>query len=385
MATAPVPDTMRIGLVAPPVLPIPPRAYAGTERVVAALADGLVERGHEVTLFASGDSTTAARLVTTVPVSTWTTGGRLHDAAAYMRTAEIVARRATRLHLDLVHSHIEAFGLPLVRRLPMPVLTTLHLNPSLNGTARVLVAYPDAPLVAISGSQRRELPGGNWIATIHHGLRLDGMSWSPAAGRYLLLVGRAAPEKGVAEAIEIARQVQMPLRIVAKVREPDEIEYFGRVIRPALHDGLVTFLGELNSAARDAELAGAYATLMMGDWPEPFGLVSIESMAAGTPVIGRARGALPEIVRDAMDGFVVEDVPEAVAVVDRVRDLDRAAIRRAALARFSAHRMVGDYETAYRRAIGEQAPVPMSGRAIPVPPKVAGDARIGADLPLHSR
>jgi glycosyltransferase involved in cell wall biosynthesis len=348
---------MRIGIAAPPVLPIPPRAYAGTERVVAALADGLVERGHEVVLFAPGDSSTAARLVPTVAVSTWAGGEAPESIAAHVLTAEIVAGRAGHLDLDLVHSHLEAFGLPLVRRLAMPMLTTLHLNPGRNGMPELLAAVPEAKLVAISDSQRREAPLAGWVATIHHGLPLDRMSWSATGGDHLLLVGRAAPEKGVAEAIEVARRAALPLRIVAKARELAERQYVEEVIRPAEREGLVTFLGELESGDRDAEFAGALATLMMGDWPEPFGLVSIESMATGTPVIGRGCGALPEIVRHGVDGFIVDDVEGAVHALDRVRRLDRVAIRRSALRRFGAGRMVDAYEALYRRVIA-QPPAP---------------------------
>jgi glycosyltransferase involved in cell wall biosynthesis len=356
---------MRIGVAAPPMLPIPPRAYAGTERVVATLVEELVARGHDVTLFASGDSSSAARLVPTVPVSTWTDGACVESVAAQVLSAEVVARHAP--GLDIVHSHLEGFGVPLARRLAVPVLSTLHLHPAWAGMPALLDAFPEAPLVAISDCQRREAPDAHWVATIHHGLRLDRVAHADAAGDYLLLVGRAAPEKGVAEAIEIARRSGLPLRIAAKVREPGERLWYERLIRPAEREGLVTFLGELDEEARDAEFAGALVTLMMGDWPEPFGLVSIESMAAGTPVIGRRRGALPEIVRDGVDGFLVDDVAGALAVLDAVRGLDRAAIGRSALERFSAGRMVDAYEAVYRRLLGSADSALPIGRTMPEP------------------
>jgi glycosyltransferase involved in cell wall biosynthesis len=364
---------MRIGVAAPPVLAIPPCGYAGTERVIAALVEGLVERGHEVTLFASGDSSSAGTLVPTVPVACWADRRTEEAAAAHVLTCEIVADRAGDLALDLVHSHLEAFGLPLVRRLPMPIVTTLHLNPSRNGMPQLLAALPGAHLVAISDSQRGEAPAAGWVATIHHGLPLHRMPESATVGDYLLLVGRAAPEKGVTEAIEVARRSGMPLRIVAKAREPSEVRCLETVIRPAERHGLVTFLGELQSSARDEEFAGAYATLMLGDWPEPFGLVSIESMAAGTPVIARARGALPEIVRQGVDGFLVEDVGGGLAALDGVRYLDRSAIRRSALARFGVKRMVDEYEAVYRRLIGLPAspPAPQGSQPVAVSPQIA--------------
>jgi glycosyltransferase involved in cell wall biosynthesis len=377
--------TMRIGIAAPPVLPIPPRAYAGTERVVSALVDALVERRHEVVLFASGDSSTAARLVPTVPTSIWTDGGASNAMAAHVLTAELVARHTRGLGLDLVHSHLESIGLPLARRLDVPMMTTLHLNPGLNGMPLLLAAMPEAPLVAISDSQRREVPAANWIATIHHGLPLHRMAWSGMAGDYLVLVGRAAPDKGVAAAIEIARRSAMPLRIVAKAREPAERRCLEDVIRPAERRGGVTFLGELESRARDTEFVGAYATLMMGAWPEPFGLVSIESLATGTPVIGRRRGALPEIVRHGVDGFLVDDIDGAVAALDDIVHLDRAAIRRSALERFGIGRMVDEYEALYRRVLGER-PEPMQRPALPssvTASALPGRIDLGHEQPLH--
>lgn len=336
---------MRIGIAAPPMLAIPPRTYAGTERVVGALVEELVARGHEVTLFASGDSSTPARLVPTVPISTWADGRYHPSVAQQLHTVEVVAAGAD--GLDLVHSHLEAYGLSLVRRLSIPMVTTLHLNPRQPGLARVLRAHRGAPLVAISDSQRRDAPKEHWLATIHHGLPLERMPFQPDPGDYLLLVGRASPDKGVAEAIEIARRSGLPLRIAAKAREPGELRCLRDVIRPAERQGIAAYLGEVPVQIRDQLFAGAYATVMMGDWPEPFGLVSIESMSSGTPVIARRRGALPEIVRDGVDGFVVEDVDEALARLPDIGALDRASVRRRAVERFSVGRMVDEYEAVY--------------------------------------
>jgi glycosyltransferase involved in cell wall biosynthesis len=363
---------MRIGIAAPPMLPIPPRTYAGTERVVGALVEELVARGHEVTLFASGDSSTSARLVPTVPISTWARGRYHPSVAEQLHTVDVVAAGAD--GLDLVHSHLEAHGLSLGRRLSMPVVTTLHLNPRQPGLARVLSAHRGAPLVAISDSQRRDAPKEHWVATIHHGLPLERMPFQPNPGDYLLLVGRASPDKGVAEAIEIASRSGMQLRIAAKAREADELRCVRDVIRPAERQGVATYLGEVPEEMRDQLFAGAYATLMMGDWPEPFGLVSIESMSAGTPVIARRRGALPEIVRDGVDGFVVEDVEEALARLPDVRALERTGVRRGALERFSVGRMVDQYEAVYAELLLGR-PAPTKRRAI------APDRELGSPTP----
>jgi glycosyltransferase involved in cell wall biosynthesis len=294
--------------------------------------------------------------------------------AERLHSVDVVADNAR--GLDLVHSHLEGHGLALVRRLPIPVLTTLHLSLGQPGMARLLGAYRDAPLVAISDAQRREAPEANWTATIHHGLPLERMPYGRDAGDYLLLVGRATPDKGVVEALELARRSGMRLLIAAKAREPVEIACVRQVIRPAERQGIARYFGEVDSSVRDELFAGAFATLMLGDWPEPFGLVSIESLSTGTPVIARRRGALPEIVRDGVDGFVVDDVEEAVERLAAVPGLDRRAIRRGALARFSVDRMVDQYEAAYAGLLA----APMEGAGRPTEPAAARRPRHGADV-----
>ncbi len=336
--------TLRIALVAPPLLPIPPRRYAGTERVVAALADGLVARGHRVTLFASGDSTAGSETVAVLPSAAW--GGRsTGDNAVFGMLAAMAAlEQADRF--DVVHSHVDVMSLPLARQARVPVLTTFHARLDLPGLYEAVLAFGPAPLVAISESQRRWHPTANWVATIPHGLPLRAMPFGVEPGSYLAVVGRATAEKGIAEAIEVATAASVPLRIAAKALNASERSYLDTHIRPALGPG-VQYLGEVGPEERDPLLAGALATLMLGAWPEPFGLVAIESLATGTPVIARRAGALAEIVEHGVDGFLVDDLSEANLAVSLVGDLDRARIRERAIARFNAERMVAAYERVY--------------------------------------
>lgn len=344
---------LRIALLVGPMVPVPPIAYGGTERVVAALASELSRRGHEVTVFASGDSRVDAALEPIAPRSLWRDGYR-GDVSAHMLAA--VARcwsQAARF--DIVHSHVEAFGFPFARHAPVPVLSTLHGRLDAAGIPELLEEFADIPLVAISESQRRWAPEANWVGVVHNGLPLGAMPFGAEPDGYLLLVGRIAPEKGVAEAIELARHARLPLKIAAKVHDPAEQQLFDELVAPAVREGIVEFLGELPPSARDPLFAGATATLMLGAWPEPFGLVAIESLASGTPVIARRAGALPEIVSHGVDGYLVDDLPEAELAVKRVERLDRRAIRQRALRRFSAERMADQYEAIYQRLVRERA------------------------------
>ena len=341
--------SLRIGLVAPPVLRIPPVRYAGTERVVAALADGLVARGHHVRLFASGDSTAGSEVVPVVPEAAWH-GRATGDSATFGMLAAVKALEHDE-GLDIIHSHVDVMSLPLARHARIPVLTTFHARLDLAGMYEAVLAFGDAPLVAISDSQRRWHPKANWVATVPHGLPLRGMPFGDRPGEYVVVVGRATPEKGLAEAIEVAQGAAIPLRIAAKALEPAEQAYLDRYVRPALGNG-VEFLGEVGPDRRDPLLAGARACLMLGAWPEPFGLVAIESLATGTPVIARRAGALPEIVEHGVDGFLVDDINEAKLAVTLAGDLDRRRIRERALTRFDVGRMVSDYEAIYLSLIG---------------------------------
>jgi glycosyltransferase involved in cell wall biosynthesis len=347
-------DSLRIALVAPPMLPVPPPTYAGTERVVAALGDELVARGHDVTLFASGDSSFAGRLVPTPEQSLWSTGYQ-GDVSSFINVtlarvwAEIEA-------FDVVHSHVETLGFLFARHSPVPVLTTLHGRLDVSGIPELLAEFTDIPLVAISDSQRRWSPDANWVATIHHGLPLEQMPFSPTSGDYLAFVGRITPEKGVADCIAVARSAGMKLRMAAKVYDEHEKEHFAEVVEPAIKDGTVEFLGELGPPERDALYAGAAATLMLGAWPEPFGLVAIESMATGTPVIARRAGALTETIDHGETGFLVDDDIEAELAIRFARELDRESVRRRVVNRFSPQRMADEYVAVYRDLVARSSP-----------------------------
>lgn len=342
---------LRIGIVAPPMLPIPPVGYAGTERVVACLVDELCQRGHEVTLFAAGDSQVDCELVPVLEQSLWSSGYR-GDVSAFVQLASAcVWRQAGRF--DVIHSHLEGYGFNMARHCSTHVLTTLHGRLDTAGMPELLAEFSDIPLVAISQSQRRWREEANWVATIHHGLPFDSAPFGKQPGDYLVFVGRVTPEKGVREAIELARRVHLPLRMVAKVYDEHEQQHFAEVVQPAIDDGVVEFLGELPPIERDPIVAAARASLMLGGWPEPFGLVAIESMATGTPVIARRAGALTETVEHGRDGFLVDDLEEAALAVEMVGRLDRRAIRQRAIERFSPERMVDQYEELYIRLTQE--------------------------------
>jgi glycosyltransferase involved in cell wall biosynthesis len=340
-------DSLSIALLAPPFLPVPPQRYGGTERVIGVLADGLHRRGHDVTLFAAGDSVVECRLVPVVPESLWKHGIPADVTPFMARIVDQVA--AYQGEFDVIHSHLEWHAFEFARQSVVPVVSTLHGRIDVGPTAAMLRSYPDIPLVAISDRQRSYWPDNNWVATIHHGLPFDDVQAGKGEGGYLLFVGRLTPEKGLDSAIEVARRTNRQLVIAAKAIDPHEIEHYHEVVAPAERAGLVKFLGEVGPPVRDKLFGDAFATLMLGDWPEPFGLVAIESLATGTPLIALRVGALPEIVREGIDGSVVDDVDGAVDAVGRVAGLDRALIRRDAITRFSADRMVDEYEALFRR------------------------------------
>jgi glycosyltransferase involved in cell wall biosynthesis len=364
---------LRIALLAPPMVPVPPKEYGGTERVVAALERELVRRGHEVTTYAAGDSEVAGELRSTLDRSLWASGYR-GDVTNFVNRG-IAVCWAEHERFDVIHSHVETMGFLFARHCPTPVVSTLHGRLDNAGIPLLLDEFQDIPLVAISRNQRRWWPDNNWVATIHHGLPLDQMPFGERPGEYLVLVGRMSPEKGIAEAIEVARRGTMPLRIAAKVHDADEEAYFREVLEPALgeEDG-IEFLGPLDPLQRDPLFAGAFATLMLGSWPEPFGLTAIESLATGTPVISRKSGALPEIIEHGVDGFLVDDIDEAALAVSLVPTLSRERIRERALSRFSVERMGDDYEQVYRRLIAERADRG-PGRSVTVP---VGGASVAA-------
>jgi glycosyltransferase involved in cell wall biosynthesis len=337
---------LRIGIIAPPLLPLPPTGYAGTERIVAGLAIGLHERGHAVTVFGAGDSTLPCEVVPVVPRALWPLGQR-GDLTKYFDLS-VAHAWAQQDRFDILHSHVDTAGFAMARHATTPVITTLHGRLDVGGTADLIEAYPDAPLVAISESQRRWNPDADWVATIHHGLDFTSTPSSAIAGDDLLLVGRLTREKGIVEAIQLARRTGKRLIIAAKAHERAEQAMFDDVVRPAIDDGVVDWRGEVDGAARDELMAGALATVMLGAWPEPFGLVAVESMATGTPVIARRAGAYTETIEHGLTGYLVDDDDEAVLAVRRLDRLDRRAIAARARSRFSIERMIDQYEIAYR-------------------------------------
>jgi glycosyltransferase involved in cell wall biosynthesis len=325
--------------------------YGGTERVVAFLTDQLVEAGHEVTLFASGDSVTRAKLVPCVPRALRLDGTCIDPVAHHLVMLEEVARRAD--DFDLVHFHDGYLHFPLMRRLGLPRLTTVHGRMDVPELQKIYRTFPDEPLVSISDAQRIPLPSIGWQGTVHHGLPPDLYTFRPEPGRYLAFLGRISPEKRPDRAIEIAKRVGMPLKIAAKIDKVDE-QYFASRIQPMLDDPLIEFIGEIDEAQKDRFLGEAAVLLFPVDWPEPFGLVMIEAMACGTPVVAFARGSVPEVMHDGVSGFVVETVDEAVGAVQRALALPRQGCRSYFDSRFTVSRMAGAYLDLYEQAILRQ-------------------------------
>lgn len=341
---------LRIAHVAPPLERVPPLAYGGTERVIFELVTELDRRGHAVTTFASSDSEVPGRLVPTVQEALRPAGYTGDPMPYFLSTMRSVLDHAS--EFDLIHSHLEWANLLLARMSPVPVVSTFHGRLDLPWAGEALTD-PPAGLVAISANQASTHPDVPWTV-IHNGLTLTDAPFDRRRGDGLCFVGRVAPEKGIVEALEIAKLVERPLRIAAKVAPiGPERDYFEAVFEPALEAAGrdVEFLGELTQKDRDELFAESFASLMPGAWPEPFGLVAIESLACGTPVIARRIGALPEILRDGVDGFFGDDVMQMSYKVEGAADLDRSAIRESVLERFSAGRMTDGYETLYRRML----------------------------------
>jgi len=346
---------MKIAQVAPLHESVPPRLYGGTERVISYLTEELVHQGHEVTLFASGDSVTRARLRPMCDRALRLDAKPLTDPLAHhMRLVERVVQEAPKF--DIVHFHIDYLPFSLIRRENINAVTTLHGRLDTPDLFPLFREFDDMRLISISDAQRAPMPWAGWLATVPHGLPLDLHRPGSGRGGYLAFLGRISPEKGVDRAIEIARKVRIPLRIAAKVDSSDKA-YFERHIRPLLADPLVDFVGEINERDKTEFLGNAQALLFPIDWPEPFGLVMIEAMACGTPVIAFRRGAVPEVLEDGVTGLLVEDVEEAAAAAEAVALMDRRACRAEFERRFSARRMCHDYLRAYEMAMegSEQA------------------------------
>jgi glycosyltransferase involved in cell wall biosynthesis len=339
---------MRIAQVAPLTEAVPPKLYGGTERVVHWLTEELVALGHEVTLFASGDSQTSGKLDATWPKALRLDGSVRDPYALHMVMLERVRRKCDDEEFDFLHFHLDYFSWSLFSRQPTPFLTTLHGRLDLPEHQPVFNTFSKLPVISISNAQRRPVPQANWIRTIHHGLPEKLLMPQPSSHDYLAVLGRIAPEKGVDCAIRIASRCGIPLRIAAKVDRADQ-EYYDEVICPLITGNpLVEYIGEISDHEKPEFLSGAMGLLVPIDWPEPFGLVMIEAMACGTPVIAFNRGSVAEIVDDGFTGFVVEDEISAVAAVSRLAGLNRAAIRKQFETRFTARRMALDYLAAYR-------------------------------------
>ncbi len=345
---------MRIAQIAPLHEAVPPKLYGGTERVVSFLTDELVAMGHDVTLFASGDSITNATLE---PV--WPRALRLDPAirdpiAPHMLQLEAVRRRAD--EFDVLHFHMDYWAFSLFGRQRTPFVTTVHGRLDLPELQPVYDMFTTAPIVSISDSQRLPLPQARYAATVHHGLPATLLTPQPGKQDYLAFLGRIAPEKRPDRAIRIARAAGIPLKMAAKVDVVDKL-YFETVIRPMIEEGGVELIGEINDAQKPGFLSGAIGLLMPIDWPEPFGLVMIEAMACGAPVIAFNCGSVPEIIEHGVSGFIVETEAEAIAAVKRLDSLSRETVRERFEARFTARRMAEDYLDVYRGLAGEQRSV----------------------------
>jgi glycosyltransferase involved in cell wall biosynthesis len=339
---------LKIAQVAPLYESVPPTCYGGTERVVSYLTEELVAQGHDVTLFASGGSVTRARLVAACPRSLRLDPNCVDQMVHHVLMLEQVCRRAA--EFDVIHYHCDYLHFPLSRRCPTPHVTTLHGRLDLPDLQPLYRAFPDQPLISISDAQRRPLAFANWQGTVYHGLPLGLHTFREGTGRYLAFLGRISPEKRVDRAIEIALKVGLPLKIAAKVDAADR-NYHEAQIRPLLRAAgpMVEFLGEVGGKDKDEFLGNAHALLFPIDWPEPFGLVMIEAMACGTPVIAWRCGSVPEVMDEGVTGFVVDSVAGAVRAVGRVGELSRRRCREVFERRFSAPRMTADYLALYRR------------------------------------
>ncbi|MGH7932465.1 MAG: glycosyltransferase family 4 protein [Candidatus Binataceae bacterium] len=348
---------MRIAQVAPLYERIPPKLYGGTERVVSYVTEELVRRGHHVTLFASGDSQTGAKLAPGCPQSLRLAGKS--ELGAFLQLpmlSDVYEEAASRF--DIIHSHIDYWSFPFARLTNVPNVATMHGRLDLKELHPVYARYRGVPLVSISDAQREPLPLMNWIETIYHGLPRDLLRFNSGPGKYLAFLGRISPEKRPDIAIEVARRAGIPLRIAAKVDVVDR-DYFETVIKPLLSPPDVEYIGEISESEKSEFLGNALALMFTIDWPEPFGLAMIEAMACGTPVIARPCGSVREVVRPAVTGFIAESVDEMTAAVNKIEELSRAACREEFENRFTAEIMVDQYEQVYRKLIEQSRRRPL--------------------------
>jgi glycosyltransferase involved in cell wall biosynthesis len=345
---------MRIAQVAPLYESVPPKYYGGTERVVSYLTEELMRQGHETTLFASGDSETQARLVAACPQSLRLDKRCRDQMARHYVMLEDVFQRAA--EFDIIHFHVDYLHFPHSRREAVTHVTTLHGRLDLPDLVPLYQEFREMPVISISNAQREPLPWANWQATVYHGVPADIYRFRPEPGSYLAFLGRISPEKRVDRAIEIATRVGMSLKIAAKVDRVDK-DYFESVIAPLLRNPLVEFVGEIGDNEKDEFLGNAYALLFPIDWPEPFGLVMIEAMACGTPVIAYRGGAVPEVMEQGHTGFIVQGLEDAVEAVRHVAQLSRKRCREVFEQRFTATRMAHDYVQQFERLIARSQEV----------------------------
>ena len=367
---------MKIAQLSPLWESVPPQLYGGTERIVSYLTEELVRQGHEVTLFASGDSTTAAQLSSCCPKAL-----RLHDNGLINRDAPLIlmlerALGAAAGQYDVVHSHLDFLSFPMSRRAHAPVVTTLHGRLDLPELVPIFEEYSEMPVVSISDAQRTPLPGANWSGTVYHGIPKNLYSYHSGSGSYLAFLGRISPEKCPDHAIEIAKRVGMPLRIAAKV-DPADRDYFNHKIERLLEHPLIEYVGEITDAEKNDFLGDAAALVCPYDWPEPFGLVLIEAMACGTPVLAYRRGSIPEIIDHGVTGYVCDNLNEIVQSVSALPLIDRKNCREVFERRFTVERMVRDYLKLYEKGAG----APLHPRLL-TPTRATNRVRAGATRAL---
>jgi glycosyltransferase involved in cell wall biosynthesis len=365
---------MRIAQIAPLMESVPPKVYGGTERIVSYLTEELVAHGHAVTLFASGDSRTGAKLVPIVGRGLRLDAAVRDPMAYYAILFDLLRRRAD--EFDILHFHIDYMHFPMFHAICRRTVTTLHGRQDLPDLQPLYAAFSDMPMISISHDQRRPLPQANWVGNVYHGLPLNLYPLSTAPREpYLAFLGRLSPEKQPDHAIEISRRSRLGLKLAAKIDTVDR-SYFEERIKPRLGEPGIEFVGEIGDAEKAAFLGNAQALLFPIDWPEPFGLVMIEAMACGTPVIAYRRGSVPEVVDHGVSGFVVDGIDEAVTAVEHSRHIDRAGVRRCFERRFGVERMAAEYVEIYRSVI--EVPARFDRRPTsPVPSSTARHRRVG--------
>ncbi len=375
---------MRIAQIAPLQESVPPQKYGGTERVVSCLVEELVRRGHDVTLFATGDSHTAARVVPVVEQGLRLAG--IRDTGPSDQLALTLAYEQSG-EFDIIHSHLDYQTLPFARLRPAPpTLITCHGRLDLLHIHPIFESLCEAHLVSISDNQRRLLPHWNWAGTVYNGIDIANYTFHPRPGDYLAFLGRISPEKGIEDAIAVAKLAGMPLKVAAKV-DPVDQAYYRERVRPMLDHPLVEYIGEISEREKDAFLGQAMALIFPVRWPEPFGLVMAEAMAAGTPVIAGRFGSVPEVVEDGKTGFICDSLAEMVLAIRRLGEIDRQRCRIVAQDRFSAQRMARDYEAVYRRLAGGAADAPGARAAVVAeePPRHNGHLGVAEEARLPVR